>query len=73
MTVEEAVEIRDRAITLGLESCCETCADAIERLRKLGTTGDWTIIPSGSAKEPTIGLGQEEAVRYLRRQIGAAA
>jgi hypothetical protein len=72
MTVAEAIEIRDRAIALGLTSCCPQCEEAISRLSKLGTTSDWTLLPSPTSKEPTIGLGQEDAVRYLRRQIGAA-
>ena len=71
MTVEEAIEIRDRAIALGLETCCTECLGSIDRLRKIGTTGDWTIKPSG--KTATVGPGAEEAVRYLRRHIGAAA
>jgi len=71
MTVGEAVEIRDRAISLGLESCCDQCSEAIERLRKLGTRGDWTI--KSNAPEATVGLGSEDAVRWLRSQIGAAA
>lgn len=80
MTVEDAIAIRDRAIALGLEDCCEECREAIERLRKLGQTSDFSMTPK--VKNPTypqgkriatVGLGQEDAVRYLRRQIGAAA
>ena len=78
MTVEEAVEIRDRAMALGLAHCCDKCRDAIERLEKLGArTGSWTLVPSpdpnAAHRAPTLGLGNEEAARYLRRQIGAAA
>lgn len=81
MTVKDAIEIRDRAKALGLERCCDECRDAIERLDKLGTTSEWTLTgaPEKSPtypqhkREATIGLGQEEAVRYLRRQIGVPA
>lgn len=71
MTTDEAIEIRDRAIALGLETCCTECLDSIERLRKLGQTSDFSLPQNHNKKVPTVGLGQEEAVRYLRRQIGA--
>ncbi len=77
MTVEEACELRDRAIELGLEQCCDECRDAIARLEKLGHKSAWSLLPSSDSRsqrrEPTLGLGNEEAARYLRRQIGAAA
>jgi hypothetical protein len=81
MTVAEAIEIRDRAISLGLESCCDECRSAIERLSKLGTTNAHTLtgvpVPDPTypqrKREATIGLGQEASVRWLRRHIGAAA
>jgi hypothetical protein len=79
MTVKQAVEIRDRAIALGLYECCDDCREAIDRLMKLGSTNEYTLTgtPTSNAtypqnkREPTIGLGQEDAARYLRRQIGA--
>jgi hypothetical protein len=78
VNVGQAIEVRDRAIALGLENCCDECRDAIERLRKIGTTGTWTITKTPHPtypqqnREATIGLGQEDAVRWLRRQIGAS-
>jgi hypothetical protein len=73
VTVEEAIEIRDRAIALGLTSCCPQCEESISRLMKLGTVSDFSLAVKGPRVGATIGLGQEEAVRWLRRQIGAAA
>jgi hypothetical protein len=73
VTVEEAIEIRDRAVALGLTSCCPRCEEAITRLEKLGTVSDFSLAVKGPRVGATIGLGQEEAVRWLRRQIGAAA
>lgn len=79
MTVKEAVEVRDRAISLGLMDCCDDCREAIERLLKLGTTSEHTLTGPPEAyptytqrkRTPTIGIGQEDAVRYLRKQIGS--
>lgn len=73
MTVEEAIEIRDRAIALGLSSCCPQCEEAITRLEKLGTVSDFSLAVNGPRVGATIGLGQEDSVRWLRRQIGATS
>ena len=80
MTVQEAIEIRDRAISLGLDSCCPQCAEAIDRLRKLGQSNAFTLSPKRPTptypqgeRVPTLGLGAEDAARWLRRQIGATS
>lgn len=78
MTVQEAVEIRDRAIRLGLRGCCDQCAADIEALAPLGERNQVTIIPpslpaavaASKATDPVIGSAMEDAARRLRRSIG---
>jgi hypothetical protein len=84
MTVQDAIDIRERAITAGLADCCDECRAALEMLAKLGSTTHWTMASSSVThpsptyareehRAPTLGLGTEEAARYLRRQIAKAA
>jgi hypothetical protein len=76
MNVTEAIEVRDRAISLGLEECCDDCREAIARLDKLGLNSGFTLYPKVPnptypqyEREATVGPGSERAVRYLRRRI----
>jgi hypothetical protein len=72
------MEIRDRAVRLGLKKCCAQCAEDIETLAPLGVRGGMTIIPptlpqaveASQAKEPVLGTRMEDAARRLRRSIG---
>jgi hypothetical protein len=84
VTVQQAIDIREQAIAAGLADCCDECRAALEMLSKLGFTTHWTMASSSVmhpnptyAKEPprapTLGLGTEEAARYLRRRIAKAA
>ena len=77
MTTEEAIEIRERAIRLGLRRCCEQCRDDIEALESLsgGRTGGFTIVPPSlntvqERKPSVLGPSMEDAARRLRRSIG---
>lgn len=71
MTVETAIEIRDRAISHGLKDCCTQCSEAIETLSKLGQR-EGTAVGSDNSRA-TVGLGVENAARWLRSQIGVPA
>jgi hypothetical protein len=80
MTNEEATEIRDRAIRLGLQNCCEECSEDIETLNSLsgGRPGAFAIVPPShpaaveatQRKPSVVGTKVEEAARRLRRSIG---
>jgi hypothetical protein len=78
MNIKDACEIRDQAIELGLQDCCDECRAALAMLAKLGYTTNWTLTPNvpdptypQGARVPTLGIGTENAARYLRRQIKA--
>lgn len=81
MNLQQALEIRERAKSLGLAKCCDQCRQDLEDLEHLGVRGGMTIIPpslpvaveASQAKEPVLGTRMEDAARRLRRCIGAAA
>lgn len=77
MTAEEAIEIRDRAVRLGLKNCCPTCAEDIETLTALkgGVPGAFAIVPPAvqspeSRRDSVLGVTMEDAARRLRRSLG---
>jgi hypothetical protein len=79
MTTEEAVEIRDRAVRLGLKNCCDHCREDIGILDGLlgGRPGSFAIVPPSQnaiamneRKPAVLGTRMEDAARRLRRSIG---
>lgn len=69
MTVQDAIDVREKALSLGLGGCCVECDEALSRLSKLGRTDNFVMRANIDPTQATIGHGMENAVRYLRRKI----